>query len=136
MATRERATTLGLNTDLPPDRLEERAFDLRNMVPASPISARPRAGCPALGTYSSATLGRQLVIDNLPARADRTLILAINNRDDGEGGVATTIEGLAEFEPKTMGGSTAAALGSDPGQYGWGDVGLTTAADYLWGWIV
>jgi hypothetical protein len=133
MSNRDRATTLGLNTDLPPDLLEERALRLMDVVPASPVSVRPRFGSQLIEHYSSVTLGRQLVVDALPLRSDdRLLLVAINNRDDGEGGTNTTMEGLEQFKPKVIAGSTLESI-AFPGGPSWTGAGT---AENVYGWVV
>jgi hypothetical protein len=90
-------TFLGLNTDLPPDRLGRSAFQVLNMVPASEESVRPRFGETLVGHYTTETAGRHIYVDDLPFRSDGRLLLVVGRSYEEDEEWVHVAEGLVEY---------------------------------------
>ena len=125
--------TLGLNTDLPPDRLGQSAFSNTNLVPASVVSASPRHGTTLVGHYTLGSEGRALYVDTAPDRSDSAIIIVAVNRDSGG---TSTIEGvylhtqnvnefgIVELDPADIGGTD------------WANGGDEARSAFIYGWVV
>lgn len=99
----DRSTSLGLNTDWPPDRLGDQAFRLQNVMPASPTSVRPRQGVEEIERYESRILGRQIIVDALPEDlGNGVMVTCVNTTSDGDGGVDTQVDGIGIFRPRLL----------------------------------
>jgi hypothetical protein len=138
MSERERETTLALATDPPPDRLGERAMDLRNLMPASERSLRPRDGGQILSHHTQGATGRAIVVDAATGRTDgRLIVLAVRTTDPGGGApLVTSIDGLGEWSPLSGVGQTAPLLPAEPDPFEWGDFGSATLDDLLILWVI
>ncbi|MBU2685633.1 MAG: hypothetical protein KKF27_20520 [Gammaproteobacteria bacterium] len=102
----DKQIALGLNTDLPPNRIGDQALRAVNVVPASAISMKPRPGTSKTASYHTVTLGRKLVLDDLPQRTDgKYLVVAVNTTASD----TSATEGLAVYVAKHLRRPTAAA---------------------------
>ena len=138
MSERVHENGLSLQTDPPPDRLGDRAFDLRNFLPASPISLRPRDGTTVIGHYAQGQTGRALVVENAPGRTDGRLVLLTTRTTDPGGALplVTSLDGVAEWMPVGTLAAGAPALGTEPPPFEWGDFGSAMLADLLIGFVI
>ena len=128
-----RDNTLALATDLPPDRIGDRAFRIKNLLPRSKMTAAPRAGTSLVGHYTAGSTGRQIIVDTLPGRSDdEVLIVCVNTRS----GPASTAEGLFRYRAIL---STHGAVQFDPDDVGgtdWGAGGDESVAAHVYGWVL
>lgn len=123
--------TLGLNTDLPPDRLGQAAFSNTNLVPASAVSLVPRGGETMVGHYTLGSQGRALYIDTAPGRTDGSLIIVAVNRD---GSSVNTIDGIYRHGQNV---SPFGMVELDPDAIGgidWSSGGNTGRMAFIYGW--
>ena len=135
MIQRERQYTLGIETDLPPDKLEERALRTLNVAPVSGVSVAPRGGTVLEGHYGGGTLGRQIVVDALPHQSGgRLLVVAVNTRM-ADGSLQSAVEGLAQYTPKMAGGWTLDAI-ARPAPVSWAAEVPEAISDSLYGWVL
>ncbi len=132
---KDRQTALSLNTDRPPDQLGDNAFDCRNVVASSDVSMAPRWGTKLEGHFNSATLGRQIVVVQLPHRTDTRLLVVMINTTEVNGSPISVVEGLAEFAPKTVGGTTELAIVTYPGPIPWDEFGDQEIGNFIYGWV-
>lgn len=101
----DRSSLLGLSTDAPPERLGDNAMRVKNMIPASPSSARVRFGVSEAERYDAHVLGRMIVVDALPESSGTgVLVTCLNITDAGDGGgtVDTQVDGLGAFYPPLL----------------------------------
>ncbi|MEN6536709.1 MAG: hypothetical protein ABFD89_23840 [Bryobacteraceae bacterium] len=110
---RERSTTLGLNTDAPPDRLEDQALRMRNVTPTSASSVGVRGGSEDKGHYRPLSLGRCLMVDKLPGAAEGEYMVVIVNVSKTGTAVRRQIDGLFRFHAELTTQPADFGLGGD-----------------------
>lgn len=89
-----------LNTDSVPERLENQAQRVLNMVPVSDTNVRPRNGTDLIQTYRPVINGRCDISDGLPDDINQaTLVISTASDYASSNQLLTTIEGLARFRP-------------------------------------
>jgi hypothetical protein len=101
----ERSTFLGIGTDAPPDRLGDQAMRVKNVIPASPSSIKPRLGVSKSAEYDAHVLGRMVVVDALPDSGGTGVLVTCLNITDagaGDGSVDTQVDGLGAFYPPLL----------------------------------
>lgn len=102
----DRSTHLGLDVDTPPDRLGDRAFRLKNVVPGSSVSVRPRPGVSKSASYLTGVLGRSIVVDGLQDALGEGVALICTNETDAGAGDGTTndqVDAVFVFKPSVVG---------------------------------
>ena len=108
----DRRISMGLNTDLPPDRLGDQAFRLQNVLPTSAQHVAPRPGVSHETYYEPQSLGRAIFADALPHDlGNGILITVINTTDDGDGTVTNTVDGIFQFRPRRIASDYDAVAG-------------------------
>lgn len=129
-----RTQTLGLNTDLPPDRLEERAFQNCNVVPKSNQTVAPRWGESKIASYTLAGAGRALYVDDCPERSDTSVIIvAVNTTNDG--GLAHAIEGVTRHGQNVNEFGTVELDPNDMGGIDWSEGGDSGRSAFVYGFV-
>ena len=94
---------MGLNTDLPPDRIGDASFRIQNLRPQSDQTVRPREGVSKVANYKTGQVGRQVIVDGLPGDASGGLmVVALNCKATGTGAtyaLSHTVQGVFRFGP-------------------------------------
>ena len=112
----DRSIFLGLNTDAPPDRLENQAFRVKNVVPTSPTTIAPRGGTELVKHYQPMALGRPIVVDGLPGDLGGGVLVVCMNVVDagaGDGRLTQRVDGVYVFRPELVAADYESMAGVD-----------------------
>lgn len=91
---------MGVATDPTPDRLENQALTLRNMVPVSPTNIAPRGGVSLVNHYQQESLGRQIYADGLPNALGNGILIVATQQQSGM--AAGRVDGVYAFFPRAI----------------------------------